>query len=129
MEPLFSSPPLFGRAADAALEGQALIALFEHHVDDTADGIGAIDGRATIQVHFHSFNRRHGNGVQVDGGTTHGGRAGDTFAIQQDQGALRAKAAQAYGSLGLKRAAGGGGYATEGVVGGLLQVICHCLLT
>ena len=35
---------LFGRAADAALEGQALIALFEHHVDDTADGIGAIDG-------------------------------------------------------------------------------------
>ncbi|MNJ39060.1 hypothetical protein D3C77_339230 [compost metagenome] len=77
-----------GRGTEASLEGQALIALFEHHVDDTADGVGTIDGRAAVQVDFDPLNGGHGDGVQVDGGATHGGGTRDPLAVQQDQGAL-----------------------------------------
>ena len=79
---------LFGRGTEATLEGQAFVALFEHHVDDTADGVGTIDGRAAVQVDFDPLNGGHGDGVQVDGGATHGGGTRDPLAVQQDQGAL-----------------------------------------
>ncbi|MNC16116.1 hypothetical protein D3C75_639620 [compost metagenome] len=76
------------RGTEASLEGQALIALFEHHVDDTADGVGTIDGRTAIQVDFDPLNGGHGDGVEVDGGAAHGGGTRHPLAVQQHQGAL-----------------------------------------
>ena len=62
---------LFGRRTDTPLESQPFETLFEDHVDNATDGIRTIEGGATIQVHFHPLNRRHGDGVEVDGSTTH----------------------------------------------------------
>ena len=35
---------VFTRAANSPLEGQSFVTLFQHHVDDAADGVGTIDG-------------------------------------------------------------------------------------
>ena len=79
---------LFGGRADTALEFQPFIVLFQDDVDDTADGIGTVQSRAAVQVHFYPLHRRHGDGVEVDGAATHGRRTGDPLAVEQHQGAL-----------------------------------------
>ena len=120
---------LFARGANAALEVQPFVALFEHHVDHATNGVGTVDGGAAVQVDLDPLNGGHGDGVEVDGGAAHGGGTRYPLAVQQNQGTLGTQAAQADGGLGLEGAAGGRGDAAKGVVGGLLEVIGDGLLT
>ena len=77
---------------------------FQDEVDHAAHGVGAVNRGGAVFQHFHGFNHRHRNGVDVVGD--------DAAAVDQDQGAFIAQAAQ--GNRGFAGAAA----VVDGRIGG-----------
>ena len=69
----------------------------EFDIDDTGDGIGAVDGGRTVFEDFHAVHGGKRNGVKVDeSGRSTGpdGVVGDATAIDQHEGRFRPEAAE-----------------------------------
>nr|GEU28061.1 hypothetical protein [Tanacetum cinerariifolium] len=76
--------------------GGALHGALGDEVDHAADGVGAVDGGRAVAQHFHPFQGRQRNDVQVHAGAVER-VVGDAPAVEQHQGLVAAQAAQVGG--------------------------------
>ena len=83
----------FLRQEGSAIDLHARIVLARDEVDHARDRIGTVDGRGTIAQHFDALDRGERDLLQVDRAAVEGVH-GHAAAVQQDQRALGAEAAQ-----------------------------------
>ncbi len=88
---------------------QALVVFLDDEVDHAADGVGTVDGGRAILEYFDALDCRERNRVKVDCGTFHAvGR--HAAAVEQNQGAVGALAAQVGRGCTIVAALGAGGH-------------------
>ena len=75
-----------------AADGDAFEVLFHDEVDDTRHRVRAVGRAGTASDHFDALDERRGDGVDVDHATAR--RAHTTTTVDEDEVAVRAKAAQ-----------------------------------
>ena len=84
---------LFLRQVGAPIDLHAGKILARDEVDHARDRVGTVDGRRTFAQHFDTLDRRKRNLLQVDRAAVEGVNR-HAAAVQQDQRAVRAEAAQ-----------------------------------
>src|SRR3546814_3287586 len=78
--------------------------LAQDQVDHAADRVGAVDRRGAVGEHFDALDSGQRDGVEVGTGAGGERRLRGAVAVDQDQGALAAEAAQVGERAGLGRA-------------------------
>src|SRR5258708_3821135 len=92
---LLHSSATLARVAARDADLRAVVALPENEVDDTGDGIGAVDRGSAVSEHLDALYRGQRDETDVRGAEIVG--VSEAMAVDQGQGRIAAETTQVYG--------------------------------